>query len=311
MAEKLITVSLSPAVNAILWLDTLSSEQENQVKKERIEPSGGALNISRVLSALQTDSLAMGAYGEDSGVQFIRLLEKYGIRHDFLPCKGEVRQDITMILPKNTVIKTARTGFKTGIAQLYQIREKISKQVNADEQCTVIFSDERMQGMEGSELIQFIRHCCNDSTKLVLNLAGLTLDDLKSLHPYLTMIKLSELKAITKVNFRNETTMLRCMQSMTGDLEHFVVDLGAKGFLYAGREACYRIIIPQNKAAHPERADYFLSGFLAGIRNELPLHDVLELAGGCAAWLTLGEQDAFSIEAAERGKKKILLEKML
>lgn len=311
MSEQIVTVSLNPAINAILWMDTLSAEQENRVKRERMEPSGGALNVSRVLSGLQIPNLAVGAYGEDNGLQLMRLMDRFGIQHEFVSCKGETKQDITMMLPKNTVIKTTRTGFQIGVSSLRQIQQKIVNYSEENRENILVFSGEQPHGMAISELTRFIQNSCAGKARLVLNIPGFTIEELKTLHPFVTMIRIQELKAITRVNFRNETTMLRCMKSMTGELEHIIVNLGARGFLYTGKEESYRIIQPQNRMLHPENSDYFLAGFLCGLQRGLPLQETLMLAGGCAAWLTLGDETAFSEAAASIGRQKIMLEKML
>ncbi len=310
MHLEMITVTLTPAINAILWMDTLSSEQKNYVTKERTQVSSGSLNVSRILQALGCESLAMGIYGEENGTQFIKLLEEQSPLYEFYPCKGAVAQHITMVLPKNTVIQTVRNGFDAGFADLNALQLRIREKAQQQKNSILVFTEEQMQMLSGMERVRFIQNCCAEDTRLVLRLNGVSLSDLQDVKPYLTVIALAELKAIAKVNFRNETTMLRCMQSMTDRSEHIVVDLGARGFLYAGKDICYRIVLPHNKLSHPERADHFIGGFLAGMQKNLSLYDTLVLAGGAAAWLTLCESDAFDEAAVERGKQKIVIEKM-
>ncbi len=310
MTEKIMTVSLNPAMNVILWMDTLSSEQTNHVKMEKIEPSGGALNIARVLSGLHVEHLSLGVYGEDNQLQFERLLNHYGIHHNFISRKGETKQDITMILPKNTVIKTARNGVAISIPQLRELQQKISSCLAQGEDKFVVFSGEQPQGMDGSELLQFIDNACRKNAKIVLNTPGLSVPELRTLRPFLTMMDLSQLKAITKINFRNETTILRCIQSMTDDLEHIVVNLGARGFLYSSKEQNYRIVMPQNKVIHPEGSDHFLAGLLCGIVEGKPMAEALTLAGKCAAWCIAGGEKDFSRQQAEECPIKIVLEQM-
>ncbi len=297
-------------MNTVLWMDSLSVGQKNVVRKERIEPSGGSLTVSRVLNALGHGTSVMGVVGEENSTSFFQLLKQYGIRHTLFPCKGAVKQNITMMLPKNTVLRIERDGFTAGFAQLAALQQELLAQVTAQENSTLIFADRQMQGLSGKERIRFIQNCCGTAARPVVAQSGLTLSELKLLRPQLAMIGVSELKASAQVNFRNENTMLRCMQSMTGEIDHIVVDLGVRGFLYADQQACYRILFLQNKVAHPESADYFLGGLLAGIQGKLPIHEALSMAGGAAAWLTLCESESFDPSSVERGKQRLLVEKM-
>ena len=65
---------------------------------ERIMPGGKGINVSYVLNILKQDNLALGFVGGLTGAEIERLMDKDGIRHDFVHLKhGNSRIDVQML----------------------------------------------------------------------------------------------------------------------------------------------------------------------------------------------------------------------
>ena len=52
MFEKIITVTLNPALDATLWLNSLDFVEPNDTEREVLYAGGKGVNISRVLASL-------------------------------------------------------------------------------------------------------------------------------------------------------------------------------------------------------------------------------------------------------------------
>ncbi len=89
------TVTLNPALDYVMRLDRLDSEDINRAKSARIISGGKGTNVSTILSRLGVPTKALGFAAGFTGKKFVELLRDDGIECDFtfLP-KGETRINV-------------------------------------------------------------------------------------------------------------------------------------------------------------------------------------------------------------------------
>ena len=56
MFDKIITISVNPALDVTLWTETMDFSEPNKTIREEIYAAGKSINVSRVLASLQTPS---------------------------------------------------------------------------------------------------------------------------------------------------------------------------------------------------------------------------------------------------------------
>ena len=87
------TVTLSPALNYLIWLDHFEEGGLNRAVRSSFRAGGKGINVSIVLKRLGSPSVCLGFTAGFVGQELIRLLEAEGIDHDFIP----VREGCTRI----------------------------------------------------------------------------------------------------------------------------------------------------------------------------------------------------------------------
>lgn len=89
------TVTLNPALDYVMRLDRLDSEDINRAKSAKIISGGKGTNVSTILHRLGIETKALGFAAGFTGRRFVELLAEDGIESDFtfLP-KGETRINV-------------------------------------------------------------------------------------------------------------------------------------------------------------------------------------------------------------------------
>ena len=97
---KIITLTLSPAIDIHCHTDSFIAEHENFAETSSKDAGGKGINISRALLAGGCDSLAVVAVGKENGASFLASLDADGLNTAAVETDGQIRENIT-IHPKN------------------------------------------------------------------------------------------------------------------------------------------------------------------------------------------------------------------
>ena len=79
----IVTVTLTPALDKTVVLPGFAVDQVNRIQSLRLDAGGKGINVSKVLKALGTDSLATGILGGGTGRYIENALQEMGIACDF------------------------------------------------------------------------------------------------------------------------------------------------------------------------------------------------------------------------------------
>src|SRR5579862_4409581 len=87
----IITVTLNPAVDHVLFVDGLNLHDANRVVRLERDAGGKGINASRVISSLGGHSLATGLLGGATGAYVRHVLADEGVSHHFVRTASETR----------------------------------------------------------------------------------------------------------------------------------------------------------------------------------------------------------------------------
>ena len=94
MPLLIITVTLNPAIDRILYVPSFKIGEVNRAIKTIINAGGKGINVSKAVKSLGGDTLALGFIAGRHG-RFIKdILSSYGIEHHFVEVSGECRVNI-------------------------------------------------------------------------------------------------------------------------------------------------------------------------------------------------------------------------
>ena len=99
------TVTLNPALDYILRLSRLSSEDVNRADSAQLLCGGKGINVSMVLSGLGVPTRALGFVAGFTGRALEQMLQAQGIQTDFVPlAAGNTRINVKIFADRQTDI---------------------------------------------------------------------------------------------------------------------------------------------------------------------------------------------------------------
>ena len=91
------TVTLTPALDKTVVIPGFAVDQVNRIRSVRLDPGGKGINVSKVLKALGTDSVAAGILGGGTGRFIQDRLNEMGILGDFVTVPEETRTNLKVV----------------------------------------------------------------------------------------------------------------------------------------------------------------------------------------------------------------------
>jgi 6-phosphofructokinase 2 len=92
--SKIITLTLNPTLDKSILVSSLIENQKLKCTEVKLEPGGGAINISRAIKRLGGASTALFLVGGHFGALFTDLFEKKNIDYKALKIKNETRESL-------------------------------------------------------------------------------------------------------------------------------------------------------------------------------------------------------------------------
>jgi 1-phosphofructokinase family hexose kinase len=176
-AHQLISVCLNPAVDRSIEVDGLVLG-EHQTGREVSRVAGGkAVNVTRVLAALDVACLATGFVGESNRLIFDSHLAQPLITEDFVSLPGWTRENITLIdtvAGQETHIRDA--GLAITSEAMFALSGKLRSMVT--DSSTVVFSGSLPPGVSPAAHAGLIDLCIQAGARVAVDTSGPALAEL-------------------------------------------------------------------------------------------------------------------------------------
>lgn len=270
MFDKIVTVSLNPALDETIWLDTMDFSEPNRASKETTDAGGKAVNIARVMTSLGMPVRALGLCGEENARRFFALLDRDHVDYDFVQLEGFTRENLTLVIPDQRVLKVNRAGFAVTIDGMKRLRAKIEQEIQSNQKVLLVFAGSLPPNLTADSYKAFLLSFRREGVSFALDNAFFHLSDIAEIQPFLIKPNLVEFRQMSGSDLRTEQSIVKLARSMTDYVDHVLVSLGAKGMIYAGRDNGCRIHTPQVAVRSTVGAgDTSLAAFLSSIQQGL------------------------------------------
>ncbi len=254
------TCTLNPAVDYILRLKTLETNQLNRAEKASFRAGGKGINVSVVLNNLGVDSVATGFLGGFSG-EFIKSdLNQYKlIKLDFIDILGTTRINLklnhgfkeTEVNPLGPVISNE---------DFEKILKKIEKLSQKD---LLICSGSACHGQENA-YIKIASVCQQKGIKFVMDIPGKELMELIGYKPLLIKPNLVELEDYFDTKIKSMNDMISYGKKLIAlGAQNVMISMGSKGSLFIDSKVVYRASLVHGHAIDTTGAgDSMVAGFI-------------------------------------------------
>lgn len=242
--DRIITVSLNPALDVTLWIPSMDFSEPNKTTAEKLYAGGKAINISRVLTALGEKSLSVGLIGEDNRKMFTDLLDEDGVKYDFVPVSGSVRENITLVIPDKRVLKVNRPGCAVSRDAMDAVKKRILDEIKAHESVLLVFAGSLPPNITSEAYKAFILSLRRENVRIAVDTSVFKSEDIEAIRPFIIKPNLPEFRQMCGSNLPTEQSIIKSAGRMTEFVDHVMISLGGKGLLYANHDHILRLLPP-------------------------------------------------------------------
>ncbi|MGO4359355.1 1-phosphofructokinase [Terrabacter sp. 2TAF16] len=106
----IVTFTPNPSIDRAVLIDVLRPGEVHRATSSRIDPGGKGVNVSRVLAAQGSSTVAVIPSGGPEGHLLEQLLDSAGVAYASVPVGGSVRMNISVLEPDGTTTKLNEPG---------------------------------------------------------------------------------------------------------------------------------------------------------------------------------------------------------
>ena len=291
----IVTVTLTPALDKTVVLPGFRVDQVNRIQSLRLDPGGKGINVSKVLDALGTKSLATGILGGGTGRYIEKSLGEMGIACDFVWVEQETRTNLKVIDPvDHTNTDINEPGAPVSPAVLEAVFDKVKGAVSPVD--IVVLAGKAPAGAGDGVFADWITRLKPLDVRCYLDAdAGLLIEGARA-KPALIKPNDVELGRLLNRSFDGIADMAAAAQALvSGGIGTVVVSLGGDGALFVTRDIALRghgLHVPVQSTVGA--GDSMMASMAHGAATGMSFRDTcaLAMAVSAAAVTTPGTQAA-------------------
>ena len=279
----ILTLTLNPCIDKTIYLDELTVGSYNRVKSTREDLAGKGLNVSIVLNHLGEDTLCMGFNFKSNGHLLRQLLDRQGVRHDFLLEEGAIRTNIKLFDRSCQVMTEINEAgpqvCRTAVEQLLQDLEAALEHTDI-----LVMSGSIPPGVPTDIYQRLIKMANDKQVKTVLDAAGEPLLLALKEKPYLIKPNTLEFEQAFQAELeRGMDTLEIARQAVRSGIPYLCLSMGAEGAMLIDSDHAYQAKpLPLKPKGLTGAGDSMVAGLCYAICKGLESEDMLRYAMAAA-----------------------------
>ena len=273
-------------------MDTLQLGKVNRIRALREDMGGKGINVAVVAQRLGLDVQCIGVMGESGAEELSAMMDREGLKHQFLKIPGRVRTNLKLVIrDEKGITELNETGTRLEESDLRSFFD-LAREKTADSDVVVLTGSlppgcpqgvyrDLMKSLEGKK-------CILDSEGPELEMAA------KGGHPFLIKPNLREMETTLGLELRTMRSIRdAALLFIRLGVEHAVVTMGGMGAMYVDAErTLYAPALRVTAKSTVGAGDAFLGGMLLGYEKEGDLSRAFRygVAAGAASVMTEGTQ---------------------
>lgn len=231
------TVTLNPAVDYVIQVPDFAEDKLNVTASEYKFPGGKGINVSRVLSQLEVESVNLGFIGGFTGRFIQEKLYEEKLGADFIVVQGDTRINIKLKSQVETEINGQ--GPQITATDISQLKNKLSQLTKED---LVVFSGSIPKGVSKdiySELIHVIKP---NEVPFVVDISSQELLNILPFKPILIKPNHHELATIFNTSFASFDEMIPYGEKLLEQgAQNVLLSMGKDGAALFTETGIYRV----------------------------------------------------------------------
>lgn len=281
MDFNIITVTVNPCLDVSISLEEFDFKEPNKSNNEMVEAGGKGINVSKVLTELNVDNVAIGFAGKNNFDFFESQLNKLKVKNDFILVDGKIRENLTIVSDDNKLLKINRQGFEVAQNNLEQLERLILCNYKKNIKNIIIFAGSLPKGLNYEQYKNFILKIKKYGFEIVLDSDLFSFDDLMEINPFIIKPNLAELSKMVGHSLTVEEAE-KLAKGISNYTKHVLVSLGRDGLIYAGGYKIIKSNSPDVKVKSTVGAgDTTLAGFISRVCYGDNIENCIKYASAC------------------------------
>lgn len=303
---KIVTLTLSAAIDVHHYVDSLELGHENFVKALGRDAGGKGINISRALNSFGVENVALAVLGKDNYSEFAELLSKEGMSVMPILVPGHIRENVTVHTKggeETRISLTAESLPSDTLGKIEAVTDEILKEGDV-----LTFTGSIPSGTSKTDVIGYLTRQREKGIRLIVDSRSLSLNDLSQIKPFLIKPNEYEIENYVGYTVRGREEAKAVAQSLRKlGIDNVMITLGERGAVISSSEGCFAATVPCVEVRSTIGAgDSTIAGFIYALYNgnDLKKAFVTAVAFGSSACLTEGTKPPLRetvIEMLENG----------
>ncbi|MGI6384405.1 MAG: 1-phosphofructokinase [bacterium] len=309
----ILTVTLNPALDKTLLIDSLKVHDTNRIRSLEIDPGGKGINVSRLLKELGISTVASGFIGGDAGRYIESCLHRQAVRTEFVEIKGVTRTNIAVVEKEIEAPPTTfnETGPDISAVELEELERRLSTLMH--EADMVAIGGSLPPGVPNETYARFIRLAADCRAMTVLDAEGTPFNLGVEAGPTMIKPNLREAERITGRRLKSESDILLAARELQRrGVKIVVISMGARGAIAVDDKA-WKATPPRVESFSTiGSGDSMIAGILYGLMRGETFAEALSWgsAAGAATAATPGTAVG-SLEDIRKLKPAVKVEQLL
>jgi 1-phosphofructokinase family hexose kinase len=284
---SLVCVSLNPAIDKRLRLDTLKTGRVNRATEAIPAPGGKAAHVAMVLRALGADPLWLGFTGGPNGDSLLQGLRALSIRAEGVPTATETRMNLEILEENGSVTEILEPGARVTPAERESLLRAFETALELNPNAIVIMSGSLPPGLLKDEFATLVKIGRRNDARIFLDTSGESLRLGLQQRPDFAKPNQEEAEWLIGRTIDGVTSAAAALKNLVREGPHSAaISLGANGLVWlgAGSTDAFLAVPPKLEAASAVGSgDATIAGFAFAAGQNLDPTDTLRLAVACGA----------------------------
>jgi 1-phosphofructokinase len=282
--KMIVTVTMNPAVDKTVVVDTFQHHGLNRVQRAELDAGGKGINVSKTIRELGGQSVAIGFLGGHNGQFIEHALEECGITTDFVWVSGETRTNTKIVEKDGTLTELNEPGFLVSTENIAALKKKLIDYAN--EETMFVFAGSIPRGVSKDIYKELICAVKGKGAYVLLDADGEVLRNALEAKP--NVVKPNKAELVTLLGMDENAG---CNELIAGaksiqqkGVEHIVVSMGKDGAIFLiGNESIVCESLPVKVSSCVGAGDAMVAAFAYAWEKGLGQEETIRLCMATSA----------------------------
>lgn len=301
--HKVITITVSPAIDKNTVVDKLVSEKKLSCLSPDYDPGGGGINVSKGLKKLGTNSLCLFPAGGASGSHLIELMEETGVTCMPIAIRNPIRENFIVV--ESTTNQQFRFGMPATELQADEIDVLLATLARHATGSDYIVASGAVPAGAGTDFFAKVASVAKKANaRLVVDTSGEALKEVLEVGVFLVKPNLGELSKLCGAGTLDSRMVNEAAGELikSGKCKVVAVSMGPKGAMLITAEEEIQVSAPLVKKKSTVGAgDSMVAGMVHALTLERTMREVIQMGVACGTAATMNPgTELFKREDAEK-----------